>query len=284
MNISKMTAAVALAAAASFGGSAMAATITNGDGVLQPFAGFDWASASAAWTTGLVAAEGNVNPGTGLCAGACSFNIEYAGWAVGLNKVGGGYLTAGTLDIDPDGADGGYEYTMRATLTATLIAYAPSLGVASYSITGGSFTIYYDTAANANTLAPTGGGWTGFNDGTVIVTGSLNTAVPQLFNLGDGSGNINLVGTVGTTNGLYINPAIVGTQVSSTLQLYPISTTSFSPPTSVDGGPVIDAVNEALFQADANQNFTFKTPEPASMLLAGLALMGAGVASRRRKA
>lgn len=286
MKVSKLTAALALSAAASLGGNAFAASISNADGILQPFAGFDWASGSAAWTTGLNTALGNVGL-DGTCAGpGCSFTIEYAGWAAGILKTGGGTITANGLDNDPNGglnAGKSYEYTMRASLTATLVSFLPGV-FAQYSIGPGSFNIYYDTSGDANILAPTGGGWTGFNNGVSIVTGNLATTANQLFNLLDGSGNINLSGTVTSTNGAYIAPAIVGSTVASTLQLFPSAAiTEFSPPTSVDG-VAVDAVNEALFQADANQNFTFRTPEPTSILLAGLALFGAGAVSRRRKA
>lgn len=278
-----MGAVAAVAAATVFGGSAMAGSITNPDGSLTPFSGFDWASGGAAWTTGLTAAETAL---AGGCVASCSFTINYAAWAVALTMPGGGALAAPGLDSNPNGVDAGYEYTIKSTLTATLVGYIPGV-TAVYSITGGSFDIFYDTSANANLNGGGAGAWTGFDDGINIVSGTLSTLAPQLFNLFDGSGSINLVGSVTGQDGAYVSPEIIGTRVISTLQLWPSTQiTDFTPPVSVDG-TVLPGVGptdpEALFQADANQNFDFKVPEPGSMLLAGLALTGLGLASRRRK-
>lgn len=284
MKFSKLTAALATSAAVLFGGNAMAAaTISNGDGSLSPFSGFDWASGGAAWTTGLTAAE---TAFAGGCVASCSFSINYASWATAITMPGGGALAAPGLDSNPNGGlDAGrtYEYTIKSSLTATLVGFVPGVA-AIYSIGSGSFDIFYDTSGNADLG---GGTWTGFGNGINIISGTLMTAAPQLFNLADGSGQVNLVGTVTGQNAVYVNPAILGTRLTSTLQLWPSTAiTDFTPPTSVDGvalpgvGP-LDA--EALFQADANQNFDFAIPEPTSMLLAGLALAGLGFASRRRQ-
>lgn len=283
MNFAKMGAVVAVAAAAVFGGSAMAATISNEDGALSPFSGFDWASGGAAWTTGLTAAETAL---AGGCVASCSFTINYASWAQALTMPSSGALNSPGLDSNPNGGGAGYEYTIKSTLTATLVAYIPGV-TAVYSITGGAFDIYYDTSANANLNDGGTGVWTGFDDGINIISGTLSTLNPQLFNLFDGSGSLSLVGEVTGQNSTYVSPEIIGTRVVSTLQLFPSpQITDFTPPVSVDG-VVLPAVGpadpEALFQADSNQNFDFKVPEPGSMLLAGLALTGLGFASRRRK-
>jgi len=288
MKFSKLTAALATSAAVIFGGSAGAATISNADGNLSPFGGFDWAAGGAAWTNGLTAAE-TAFAGGCVVAGSCNFTITYAAWGVALTKPGSGSLNTPGLDSDPDGVlDGGksYEYTIKATLTGTIVNFVPGFA-AQYTLGPGTFDIYYDTSGDADLNTGVGNThvWSGFDNGTVIISGTLYTLAPQLFNLVDGSGVVNLFGEVTSQNNTYVNPQLLGTQVSSTLQLFGVAQTNFTAPISVDGvvlPPYGLGDAEALFQADANQNFS-AVPEPASLLLAGLALAGAGAASRRRR-
>lgn len=291
MKLSKITAALALTAAAAVSVSASAATITNADGALTPFGGIDWASGGAAWTNGLTAAENAANfnlAGQCINLAACSFTIDYAAWAGNLTQPGGGTLAAPGLDSTPNGgldATKTYEYTIKASLQATLVQYIPGL-TAVYSVGSGTFAIYYDITGNANLNNGGAGVWTGFGNGTKIIEGNWATPTPELFNLFNGSGSISLTGAVTYTDTAYVNPALVGTNVTSTLQLWPsLQITNFTPPVSVDGValPNVQANGpEALFQADANQAFT-TVPEPTTMVLAGLALLGAGAVSRRRR-
>jgi hypothetical protein len=273
MKLRKIAALLALAGAATIGTSAQAAaTITNVDGVLSPFGGFDWSSGSAAWTSGFVPVVGS------------TFTLYYAGWAVALTDTGSGTLFTPHLDTNANGlpvAPGAYEYTILGTLQETITSCNASFTVCEFQITGGSYDIYYDTAANARQS-----NGTGFLDGTKIISGTVGST-SNVFDTQTG-GQATLNGTVNYTNAAYINPALVGTTFTSTLQLAS-AVTNFTVPTGFDfdNNGSSDALGQPgviVFQADANQTFTTAVPEPGMLLLAGLGLAACGAFSRRRQA
>ena len=273
MKLRKIAALLALAGAAAFGTSAQAAaTITNLDGTLSPFGGFDWASGSAAWTSGFTPAVGS------------TFTLYYAGWAVSLTDTGSGTLFTPRLDTNANGspaAPGTYEYTIFGTLQEEITSCNADFTVCEFKILGGTYDIYYDTAANAKQA-----NGTGFLDGTKIISGSVVGSPSNVFsNLTGGQATLN--GSVTYTNGAYINPALVGTTFTSTLQLAS-AVTNFTVPSGFDfdNNGSTDALGQPgviVFQADANQTFTTSVPEPGMLLLAGSALAACGVFSRRRR-
>lgn len=270
MTMNKLVAALSLAGAA-FAASA-APSITNNDGVLTPFGGFDWASGAAAWTSGYTGVVGS------------TFTLYYAATAVALNDTGSGTLYTPKLDTNPNGTPitaGAYEYTIFAKLTETVTANNGTS--ADFKVTGGTFDIYYDTAANARQS-----NGTGYLDGVKIISGNVDPSGTQTFNTATG-GQEALSGTVTFTNSAYITPALVGSNLTSTLQLGS-AVTNFNSPTGFDfdNNGTSDPLGSAaviIFQADANQTFTAAAvPEPTALLLAGAALAACGAATRRRKA
>ncbi|MEO6276416.1 flocculation-associated PEP-CTERM protein PepA [Roseateles sp.] len=270
MNFKKIAAALSIAGATVFCGTAFAdPSITNLDGTKTPFGGFDWAQGSAAWTSGYVGSVGS------------TFTLYYAGWATNVTDTGGNNMFTPHLDSVANGvpeAPGMYEYTVFASFQETVTACTADFSSCTFQITSGAFDIYYDTASNAKIVK--NGAWSGFEDGTKLISGNFNLAqTPQLFNTSTG-GQANLNGVVTYTNTAYITPVLSGTNVTSTLQLGS-AVTSFSAPTKVDATAI--AAGQVVFQADANQTFTAKVPEPASLALVGLALGGLGFVARRRK-
>lgn len=288
MQFKKLAAAVAMAGLSLVGAGANAAAVTlsNTDGNLSPFTGFDWADGGVAWTTGFALPTlANPNP---------EFTLTYAAWAVKLN----GYSTimddAVKLDTSANGAFKGnaatisYEYTIWATVKEKVESCGPTS--CTFTVLGGDYSVYYDykgLAGGSNAKTVLNGNWTGFTDGVEIIRGKFDpTPSSQTFNLvgSSGSNSTALSGSVVYTNTTYVNPALTGTQVTSTLQLGTSQTSAFTgvKPTSVEG--IGFGANQIVFQADANQDFTNGVPEPGSVALIGLALAACGVVSRRRKA
>ena len=273
MKLNKVLSALAVAGATVFGGAAHAVpTITNLDGTLSPFGGFDWAQGATAWTSGFVPVAGN------------TFTLYYAAWAVAVSDTGSGALFTPRLDTNANGtpaAAGVYEYTIFASLTETVLGCTGS--TCTFQTTGGSFDIYYDTGANARQADGTG-----FRNGTTIISGTVGSSGPTTFNNTTGGAQA-LSGAVTYTNSVYVNPALVNTNFSSTLQLG-TAVTNFTIPTGFDfnnngttAGSELFAPGTVVFQADGNQAFS-AVPEPTGLLLAGVALAACGAISRRRKA
>jgi hypothetical protein len=147
-----------------------------------------------------------------------------------------------------------------------------------FQTVGGNWDVYYDPSANANRLLGTG-----FIDGTRILGGTMTPGYAGQFT-GDGlngTGDFDFSGSVTFNNAAYIDPALVSTIAGANLRLGARTTGDWVPPTDwVDGGGIGES--DIIFQADGQQGFSL-VPEPGTVALLGLGLMGLGFTSRRRK-
>lgn len=268
MKMLAVAAAVAMAA-----GSASASTITNTDGT-NDFSGFDWAQGGTAYTVGF----------TGVTSS--TFTMNYFAVATAFVLNGFNYTLPG-LDTVPNGLPGGppptgtaYEYTIVATLNESVVSCG--LTSCTFDVTGGTFDIYYDTSNDANATAGSNG--TGFTDGTLIISGTVNPLSGQSFDTTTGTNSTTLTGLVNFTDTTYVNPALAGTTFTSTLQIGQAQTSYTNP--GGFGGTAFSSLQtspaDLVFQADGNQSFS-AAPEPASLALLGIGLFAMGWTVRRTR-
>jgi len=240
-----------------------ATTITNQDGTFN-FTGFDWAQGGTAFATGFQPVAND------------AFTLTYFAYATDL--INGIFNIPPQLlpnfDTVANGVDAGYEYTIVANVNEQVISCTATS--CDFAVTGGSFTIYYDTAANAN--ANPGALGTGFADGTAIMTGTINPLALSTFSLISGSNSTTLTGSITSTNTAFVSPPFTNTTATTTLQLGGAITNWVNP--GGFNGVAFTAANNPVFQADGNQSFS-TVPEPGTLALLALGVLGfAGI---RRK-
>ncbi len=270
MKLKTLLTAMALGAGALAVVPASAATIKTPDGALSPWGGFDWAQAGTAFTTGFTGIAGN------------QFDMTIFAAAVSLDALGGGPFLGLKLDSSMNGASQGagwYEYTLVAKVTEQISSCTAT--DCKFDILSGTFDIYLDTTPDADMRAGKNG--TGFLDGVRMISGVFGAQDGGTFTTsGNGSNSTTVTGNVTYTNLAYINPALVTTTATTTLQLG-TAQTNWTNPGGFNGTPWAPGSGEIVMQADANQSFTSaQVPEPTTLALLGVALAGMGVASRRK--
>ncbi|MBL8414819.1 MAG: flocculation-associated PEP-CTERM protein PepA [Propionivibrio sp.] len=238
---------------------------------LDVFGGFDWNSAASAVTTGFTGTTGDITTTT-YWANAVSIQ----------NPSGGNFLTPGISPAAPlSGPTQGWEFTVKSTITEIVTCVDVLCTQANFSTLGGVFDIYYQDLADANLL--TGAGIT---NGTKVFSGAINPGFAGTFtNVGAGGiGIFNFTGNLSYVNAAFVDTSLLNTTAVSTLQIGSF-TTAWAAPSNLPGaggasGAAISP-DDLVFQADGNQKFN-RIPEPGTMALLGLSLVGLGFARRRK--
>lgn len=255
----------------------------------------DWSSNG----TGLARGIGPF--GTPLSVGQ-TFEFLYQATMVGKNGGTGTPSLGDRLDGESNGiATGDFEITIAAKMIEQVTFAAGPF--AQFGLAGNNSTnkvaIYFDTARNANTATGQG-----FDDGIMValLTIDSNTSIFGVTSPTSGQGSAKLTASI--IEGIdFINPAyfegvislLFGIDFESSLN-YPAgsaATTGFHRNSSSNMGDPFSTVlpllagggSDIMFKVDGDSGFTSAVPEPGTMLLLGLGLLGlAGMRRHTRSA
>lgn len=258
---------------------------------------FDWqSSGNLAIEQSLVSSSNGATSLAGFFATAVdgdtlSMNIHAQARLNDFLDIGGNGLAAPGLSTS---GSGGGSYEVTATLDAVESATYQLIAGQQYLFFGGitgTFNYYLDTTPDS--VVATGAG---FNDGSLPGLSTLNPFLTGT--LGGNAGNFN--GTLGTGSSFLTNtitsydkmiidvdpnadPSIIliGTSFDSTIKFLG-NQTGVGVGGSIGDAPYTVLLGDLVLNADANSEWS-SIPEPATMLLFGIGLLGLSGVARRKK-
>lgn len=230
---------------------------------------FDWSSSGSGVAIGM-------GPfGTPFAVGT-EFTFLYQAELIGLNDPLGNPIAF-------PGLTSTFEYTAVAAITEKVISFTnPVPGVFSviFSTIGGNWAILNDAPADSD--VPSG---FGFDNGTVAAFGTIGSDQLTFFSAvgNTGIGSTILEGLVTYADPLFLDPAAIlfDFRFEGTLNYPPLDSTTvgfFIGPGN--GFDYTVQANDLLLKVDGSSKFS--VPEPSTILLLGIGLLGLGGLSRKR--
>jgi len=267
------------------GSSAQAFTLSDGTNVLASDATtLDWNASGSGVAKG-------VGPfGTPLTVGQ-SFQFLYQSNLASID--GNPTALFNGLDSTANGtkdtaAGKNYEFTIVAMLNETVTSTTANHATFGLAPGDNKVAIYYDTAANASTA-----GGTGFDDGTLI---ALLTIIPDntqstftITGANNGQGSTKMSARI-VDAGDFINPNFIQVEAGQNFGIdfesnlnFPAGNSSTNKFQVGGSGLFPDYTvqnNDIVFKVDGSN--TFSVPEPGTMMLLGMGMLGLVGAQRRR--